>query len=86
MIVCLYITEEDISKFLQFVSGFPVIPVDTKWQWTVSKSLKDSSHLPLASTCSSCLHLPVYANAKELEHKLKLALSHGGGFYLQQVT
>jgi hypothetical protein len=75
-------SQDELGNFLQFTTGSPMLPFTDNWNLTVVKTSEDHNHLPSAATCSRYLNLPQYLSIRELEDKLRAALSHGGGFYL----
>jgi hypothetical protein len=78
--------DRDHAKaFLVFLTGSSGVPISglKGFQITIQKSGTDTARLPVAHTCAATLDLPAgYANQQQLESKLLMALSEGGGFGL----
>jgi len=80
------------SKFLQFVTGCPVLPlgglaalqpkITVDRASTTSAVVPASDMLPTARTCTSCLRLPPYTSKEELFNKMVIALEHNSSFQL----
>jgi len=73
--------EEKKSVLLQFCTGSARLPAAGFSAlipcFTINSDPRSEKRLPSASTCSNCLHIPMYRSKAELERKFNIALSLG---------
>ena len=71
--------EEDLARFLKFVSGSAKPPMfqEGKWMQVSLDPMMDRNRLPKAATCFKTLTIPPYPSQREFRRKLLYAIREG---------
>eukprot|EP00501_MAST-03F_sp_TOSAG23-6_P002630 GSMAST32.ASY1.ANO1.2772.1 assembled CDS len=77
-------SQDDKSKFLQFVWGRSRLPRESVWPrpFKLTKGNSDTSRLPLAHTCFFQIELPPYSSDEVMRQRLLTAIHYSGGEFL----